>query len=246
MLKTKHVFLPLVYSLMAVMFLFVIFVPKSVVNAATPAAEISIKAKADSEQADKDVVTAKATALELKKISTAAASLAKVAKTEESKVSAAKAKADYDKAEKAVTAAIKKAAVLKKAAMLAAKAAKVEVDAIAKAVATPMIKACVRSAAATREKALIAARTIYNQNTLAAYTVRADALDKAYSTEGVILKTETLKIWSAFKGSLLDATKKWKTVSTDAWKVYSADVKVCKATIDLTDGSSQGLEAKGE
>lgn len=246
MLKVKYLFSIFAFALLFVSVFVFALSPKPSFASVVSAADVSIQANANAEQAEKDVIAAKSVASELKKIYNAAAGLAKVAKTVESKAAEKKAKGDYDNANLAVTAAIKKAAELKKVAVISAKAAKVEADAIAKAAALPIIKACVRTAVSIRERVLGSARTAYNEGTLGAYTVRTEALDKAYSTEGVVLKTETAKIWSLFKGSLQSTTKAWKLANSDAWKIYNKDVKACKATKDLTDASGQSMEAKGE
>ena len=106
---------------------------------------------------------------------------------------------------------------------------------------------CLSTVVSAREAALGTAITAHSQSVNSAYTARAVALHQAY---GLVTTSEIRAAiraaWSAFKTSIKNANKNWKTARNGAWSQFRTAAKACNAPASLSDSSNAGSELSSQ
>ena len=92
-----------------------------------------------------------------------------------------------------------------------------------------VILSCVATALDTRDTAVIAAVTAFQNGNLAALNTRKTALLAAWTkTTKSELKSAISAAWKIYQASMKDLKKVNDTAKKSAWSVFVAAVKVCK------------------
>lgn len=100
----------------------------------------------------------------------------------------------------------------------------------AHATTTAAAIACVGGAVTTREQALIAAENTFASAIKGAHTVRASALQTAYTgTNTQTIRASVNSAWDTFNASSKTARKARREAENAAWKAFNSAVKSCKA-----------------
>lgn len=103
--------------------------------------------------------------------------------------------------------------------------------------------ACMQTAVAKRDGAIITAFGKFSSAITSALTVRKDALVAAWGISDKKARRQAIKAaWDAFRKSNQDARATLKSERTAAWKQFGVDAKACR----ITNIGSEGENIKSE
>jgi len=99
---------------------------------------------------------------------------------------------------------------------------------------------CVRSAVEKRETSIVASETVFQAAILSGLNVRKTNLLNAWSlTTKQEIKSAVKKAWKAYEVIKKDAKNILRKWEKSAWKIYNADIKVCKVNIGDMEKESE-------
>lgn len=100
--------------------------------------------------------------------------------------------------------------------------------------------ACVQPAVAKREAALLASVDTYYSVMKSAMSVRASALNAAWSLTDASAREAAIKAaHAAYRTSAKTATATLRTARKGAWKTFKADAKVCKVSLPRAESDAE-------